>query len=294
MQLSKKLTVKVRGGIGNQLFIFSAALVAKRASGVAPVFDFLDARAGIANHGNSIEPFLRELGYDCKPRPRSRYGAMAVSVLDRLSTRMRSRIGMDKNNFMGKNPGWSGDLTKISGNGGPLSGYFQAHAYVEQAGSPLEELLSKIRNVCDTSCSGFGSRGDFAAVHARRGDYLSIAKDLGAIDLKSMKDQLGNWSQGLPVIVHSDDSSFAEELASSLPDGRAYRPIDNNQSDFHELVHLSRAKHFFLTNSSFGWWAAYMSGSKDVTVPSPWFRNAEDPEGLIPSHWKKYEPQWLK
>ncbi len=290
--MKSEFTVKVRGGLGNQLFIFSAAIVAQKQTGLTPVFDFLDARAGIANHGNSIEPLLRDLGYKCVPRPQSRRVAILVALAERVRNRLfAGLVGDRSNDFLRGNPGWVGDLSAVRRKGGHLSGYFQSHRYAEMAGRPLELLLDRIRSSCGSDCELLRISGEFAAVHARRGDYLTIGQDLGAVDLVSQASAIRVWAGALPVVVHSDDEVYATQLASAIGKSSVFSKGD--ASDLHELVHLSRASKFYLTNSSFGWWAAYMSGAKEIMTPNPWFRISFNPKCLIPPNWKTYTPRWL-
>jgi hypothetical protein len=50
---------------------------------------------------------------------------------------------------------------------------------------------------------------------------------------------------------------------------------------------LSQCDHFVLSNSTFGWWSAYLSSSlgKIVITPEKWFANGHDDCGVIPRSW---------
>ncbi len=48
---------------------------------------------------------------------------------------------------------------------------------------------------------------------------------------------------------------------------------------------------YVISNSTFGWWGAYLSrhGNPIVYAPAPWFRQLEEPIGLIPENWKRIQ-----
>ena len=48
---------------------------------------------------------------------------------------------------------------------------------------------------------------------------------------------------------------------------------------------------YVIANSTFSWWAAYLSLNPgvEVVVPSPWFMGMEDPGELIPPNWKQLD-----
>jgi hypothetical protein len=56
------------------------------------------------------------------------------------------------------------------------------------------------------------------------------------------------------------------------------------------LMTMATASHHIISNSSFSWWAAYLSGSKEVAAPWPWM-----PQNIRAS-WGKasdlFPPEW--
>lgn len=110
------------------------------------------------------------------------------------------------------------------------------------------------------------------AVHVRRGDY---AEDWRGHGMLTRDWYLANWPNGR-ALVFSDDPDWCEEM---LPgETMRFREMD----DFYLMTKCSR---HVISNSSFGWWAAWISG-KPVTYPDPWFTSA----AVGRMHW----PGWTK
>ena len=53
------------------------------------------------------------------------------------------------------------------------------------------------------------------------------------------------------------------------------------------LLKMRSARNYILSNSTFGWWAAFTSTPEKVIVPRPWFSDGETPNGLLPEEWIK-------
>ena len=64
--------------------------------------------------------------------------------------------------------------------------------------------------------------------------------------------------------------------------------VDLNNCDYEDLKLMSSCDHFILSNSTFSFWAQYLSKneSKHVVVPSKWFLGDNDDASDI------YMPSW--
>lgn len=289
--------VIMRGGLGNQLFIFAAAAYLMRKTGMSPVFDFLDARASNANHGNSIEEIVEDLGYKIRRRPRNlRTAQMLVVLKNELERFTFETPTRNRNNFLRSNPGWVGELSEFDASAGPLSGYFQSYKYAEEAGPELEDLWQAI---IKRAPIGAVYRDEFArerltGIHIRRGDYLGSAKNFGAIDFESTLNGESLVSHEERVVVFSDDTGYVESIFGTKKNTLALHTELREASDLDQLVALSGPRRLIISNSSFGWWAAYFSKSSDVLAPFPWFKVSESPLEITPPSWGTYEPTWVQ
>jgi hypothetical protein len=61
------------------------------------------------------------------------------------------------------------------------------------------------------------------------------------------------------------------------------------EDDVHTLVLLMHFKYFIIANSTFSWWAAWLSQAERVYAPAHWF----GPKG--PQQYEDiYDPSWIR
>lgn len=106
---------------------------------------------------------------------------------------------------------------------------------------------------------------DATAIHVRRGDYEHVWK---GINLVSKEWYLDNWPSGRKLIFSDDPQWCVENL-----------PHDDTQVIHHEewldFMIMSQCSAHIISNSTFAWWAAWSSNSRNVTYPTPWIKGLE-------------------
>ena len=136
------------------------------------------------------------------------------------------------------------------------------------------------------------------AVHVRRGDYLGLEEVVNICPLHYFTvamDHMRSTHPGTHFFVFSDDINWCNENLAEPEDVTVVAPLANTTSIQSEMAdfNLMRAcDSFIISNSSFSWWAAYLSQSTDVICPTRWLKgiaSAEVPiETLLPSHWQRH------
>ncbi len=133
------------------------------------------------------------------------------------------------------------------------------------------------------------------AVHIRRGDYL-----LPQNKVKFEQTSLEFYQRAMTLFdrentffyIFSDDIEFCREM---FPDNKhcVYIDKENSESMYEDLELMKHCKHFIIPNSTFSWWAAYLSTAsknKEVIVTSKWFcdkrHNELTLDALIPKEWR--------
>lgn len=183
-----------------------------------------------------------------------------------------------------------------------LDGYFQSYKYLE----PLRaELLKEVSLKEDLSLKYGNLISEMAAVnsvavHIRRGDYVSDAKtrsahficDLAyyerAMDL--MKEKLASAGKiGAPIFyIFSDDIAWAKENLKTAD--KLVFVSSPEIKDYEEMMLMSRCRHNIIANSSFSFWGAWLNQNpgKIVIGPREWNRKFQRAyRDLMPEEWLK-------
>jgi hypothetical protein len=311
-----KVSVQITGGLGNQLFQFAAGLsmvqgepnqldieqkLGKPRSEFQDVADILgftwpNPLNIIEVHRNRVFEFMsRVTGYclrmGVKPSNLESKSFVKSTMLFLASLLISIFLRERKNIVIGSGVGYS----KLSSDySSPyLVGYFQSYRYAEVNREYL--LKAKIQNVGPElqELNQAAVEEIPLVVHLRFGDYLQ-EKDFGIPSqefyLNGIKSFIDNGSCK-SIWIFSDDLSKAREklnLEVALPI-RWINSVDDSVVATLQAMRLGRG--YVIANSTFSWWAAYLSLNSrvEVVAPSPWFMGMEDPEELIPPNWKQLD-----
>ena len=141
---------------------------------------------------------------------------------------------------------------------------------------------------------------DKTAIHIRRTDYTMMNKSYRSLPLAYYEDGIRRLRREFPTtefFVFSDDiewcknnlprechfvsESFAFELNDrGFPQG--------NATDVEDLLLMTLCQHHICSNSTYAWWAAYLSENEDPIIPREWF--GEDLADLKMEHYLL--PKW--
>lgn len=129
----------------------------------------------------------------------------------------------------------------------------------------------------------------FLAIHVRLGDYLEN-QDIGAPSAQF-------YSEGRKKLCLNFDFDFIYVFSNDIAQAREYFDVSNlNNFVFIGEDTLSAAEAFELmryasgyviSNSTYSWWACTLSYAKNppVVCPNPWFKQLDQPIGLVPNNW---------
>jgi hypothetical protein len=158
-----------------------------------------------------------------------------------------------------------------------LSGYFQSWRYFDDCKDYIREVLSP---------TPAEDMKDYCCVHVRRGDYLNYPKHHPTQTMQYYMSA----AEKIPTkkfMVFSDDVEWCKNNFKG--NKFTINEASSTASDFRKMVSCSN---FIIANSSFSWWAAWLSKneSKIVVAPNNWF-------GPAYSTWSTKDltpPEWIR
>jgi hypothetical protein len=132
--------------------------------------------------------------------------------------------------------------------------------------------------------------GNSISVHVRRGDYLTW-RFIGALPTAYYERAVALMISRVKsphFFVFSDDPDWVRgNFAIDAPVD--YMAHDARDARFKDLYLISLCRHHIIANSTFSWWAAWLSSSKSALVVAPrqWFAE------LSPDSHSRLPPTWI-
>ena len=162
-------------------------------------------------------------------------------------------------------------------------GYFQSHRIHPSA----RELLINAFNKIELKQSRPKGNSLEVLMHIRLGDYRS-EPTFGVLSSKYFSSALKLLEEKRPISEISTFSDNPVDALKAIPSNYCDQIKVEELADEPPLITLCRMRgyeSYILANSTFSWWAAYISTPKNVFVPYPWFATGDSPVELIPKSW---------
>ena len=166
-----------------------------------------------------------------------------------------------------------------------LGGHYQSYKYFDHNKDYIRELFCN-KSIFKELDENYHTL-DTVAVHVRRGDYKKFP-DHHPMMTPDYYEYAVKQSDCSQIYIFSDDIDWCKKnLLFSLPTKYI------NEEDYKELYLIASCKNIVISNSSFGWWAAYLHRITDAKIfaPSNWYgpailsKKEFKLEDLIPSNW---------
>ena len=289
--MPKAITVRLIGGLGNQLFGYyaGAALAARHRTSLR--LDTSWTRHGITDHGIEILRFDLPGEWIANDNLRAKLSAPGTVPGRAVAKALRDIPAVRKPLRIHEAPGVGHDPTLLDQPPGTrLRGYFQSWRTVQNAvdsGYPhrpqLRESSTWLESIADRA-----RREQPVAVHVRRGDYAKVSEFglLGPAYYEPAIERLRDEGHAGPIWLFSDEPDIARSALGRYADQA--EAITSPDGPATEMLAMSHAAAVVIANSTFSWWGAWMAAKgTPVIAPDPWFTSGPTIEGLIPPEWTR-------
>lgn len=288
------VTVRIKGGLGNQLFQYAAAYALAKRIGQHMEMDI------------SFFPQQSLRGFKLDKLNIS-YG--------RISTHQTKTIEIYKNKYLNKflrqinirqlpiqNIGCylletRSDIVpeffEVQQKSVYIDGYFQSEEYFDQYRNDLVKQFTpkydsekEFDIVLDSM-----KKCNSVAVHVRRGDFLKAQNDgnpnhylLGENYYHNALEYIAKHIDNTVFFWFSDDIEWVKENFGEQENFR-FISLQTTYADIDELMLMKSCKHIIAANSTFSWWASWLNEEKNAVhiCPKKRYGNAK----MIPDKWVK-------
>lgn len=293
--------IQLAGGLGNQMFQYALYLQLK-SLGREVKIDDVSGFLRDAQRKPALVPF--GVTYE-RPTAKELETMLDSSMLPWQRVR-RKLFGRHKKAYFEESKRFMPEILECDDV--YLEGYWQSEKYFWKIGDllrrvydtngPVQYLMQK--GVWQRCAGGQKSAAQYAmginntrsvSVHIRRGDYLTpenqalfggICTEAYYIEgMRLMRERY----PGCSFYLFCNDKEWARENYAGrgdvtlvdLPHGDENSIDEKMDLDCAEFVLMSRCKHHILANSSFSWWASYLSPGPDsfVLVPDRWLNHVD-------------------
>ena len=307
----KETYIHLTGGLGNQLFQYAAALSAEPTrvklltsfgnprsdiSGVPDIMYFKLPMTTILSQSVRFSWFTRRvLNFNIRFNAmdnRNNSFTWIVNLLSKIT--LFFSIGEFFTLHTGKGAGFSG-YPKKTRNPLIFIGYFQSRNYYN-----LPAVVDKMMRIYPKEDEALISMYKEKAinerplvVHVRLGDYktenkfgaLTPSYYQKALQLIETKARFGK------IWIFSDEPTLSLDFIPSAYHGRCevIDLVKFSPGLSLEIMRLGAA--YVIANSSFSWWGANLSYTKEpvIAYPEPWFKSLGTPRDLPQKHWHRID-----
>ena len=142
-----------------------------------------------------------------------------------------------------------------------LDGYFQSEKYFKHIEDEIRKLFTFRKEIQERVKKKYqlSLRLDPVSFHLRKTDYVSQNWFVGP---QWYLDRMSELT-GKLVMVFSDDIHYCMELFKDFPN---VQYIHEDEVD--SMCLMSMCRHHVISNSTFSWWAAWLSNSNNVVYPN--------------------------
>lgn len=296
-QTQKPKFIKLCGGLGNQMFqyAFGRALEAKLNSEV--LFDdywFTIIKEVQLKNGPIENMPLRNyeldlFGINLKTATRKQIKDYFTNTKSEIKD-VNQKMVIEKNPFEFDPEMFTENENRY------YNGYFQNETYFQAIKDTIKKEFT-LPEIPKSDKKNYKlleeiKKNNSVFIHIRRGDYLNLGIALDANYYKKAVEYMLKTIKKPKFYVFGTDCE--DFIKKEFKIGHSFKFVGthnlSNNEDWKDMKLMQECKHAILANSTFCWWAAYLSdyAGKIVVAPTPWM---EKEDGIICDNWVKINSQ---
>ena len=275
--------VRVKGGLGNQLFIYAAGRRLAHKNGLAL---WLDTESGYKQDNFGRKSVLNGFRIAAQQAPRGSFYVSASRLRRLLIRRLNRKIPIAWRTYVEQcSNEFIPEILSLSVRRNLyLDGYWQSDLYFADVANTVRTELTVVQPTDSDNEHWLRkiTSSEAVAVHCRRQQISQTLSEKYYSDaLRIIQTRVHNPE----FFVFSDDSDWARSNLR-LPGPTSY--IEHNRGAGGELADfrlMCACRHFIIANSSFSWWGAWLgtADGKQVIAPEPF--NHWGAGRMLPSSW---------
>jgi len=124
-------------------------------------------------------------------------------------------------------------------------------------------------------------------VHVRLGDYIGTGHDVITPRFYSEALEIYRDKKIDKILILSNEYDKAQDLILGLNNeiGSHFEIVEHNTKSYmHDFLTMASADNLIISNSSFGWWAAFDASA--VVAPSLWYKKAKFSPDFYFDNWQ--------
>ena len=296
--------VKLMGGFGNQMFQYAFGKSLQKETGDKVLYDlsyFEEAKKQIVGDtgrnkdGICIREYEIhvlpniEIEIATKRQVKNVKKGLLPKFIKKILRKRKNNHYCEKNAFR-----FEKELLEIRGNA-YYEGYFQNESYLNNIKEELKKQfelpnLRKDDIYNNNLINKIKQYSNSVFIHVRREDYEKmgcvVSLNYYKKAVKYIIDKIGNPKF---FVFCAEDPKWIKENFNIGAEYELIGEQNKTRDTFFENMRLMMAcKHAIIANSSYSWWAAWLSdfAGKIVVAPSPWMNNQDE---IICHNWVKIE-----
>ncbi|MFK8006492.1 MAG: alpha-1,2-fucosyltransferase [Saprospiraceae bacterium] len=290
------VTIRLKAGMGNQMFQYAFGLRMARALGVDLRIDLsllLDRARGDKHVYRNYDLTIFNVSHDFTINP-SILKTLYKTKSSKISKLTRKWIGRNKNYIKEPHFHVSQDILNHPKDNTIYEGWWQSEDYFSEIAAEVKDVFSFIDPIQKDSKELLHKlqNSNSVCLNVRRTDFLKV-DTLNTTNEKYFfraAKYIAERVENPVFYIFSDDVEWCRDnIRLDYP--TEVIGHEHKGRKFGNYMQLMIAcQHFIIPNSSYAWWAVWLNAnpSKLVVAPKVWFNDSEiDTSDLVPKEWMR-------